>query len=58
MHGQGLHRLYFEAVFCLVPLHLSVDAKGAEGLLAPVFGGSLSEVELVTCLWWLPSALT
>lgn len=40
VHGQGLDSLYFEAVFCLVPLHLSDDAEGAEGLLATVFGGS------------------
>lgn len=42
VHGQGLYSLYFEAVFCLVPLplHVSDDAKGARWHLAPIFGGS------------------
>lgn len=45
VHGQGLYSLYFEAVFCLVPLHLSDDAKGAKGPLAPIFGGSPARSE-------------
>ena len=42
VHGQGLYNLYFEAVFCLVPvpLHVPDDAKGARQHLAPIFGGS------------------
>lgn len=38
--GQGLYSLCFEAVSCLALLHLSDDAKGAKGPLAPIFGGS------------------
>lgn len=42
VHGQGLYRLYFDAIFCLVPLplHVSDDTKGARWHLAPIFGGS------------------
>lgn len=42
VRGQGLYSLYFQAVFCLLPLllHVPDDAKGARRHLGPISGGS------------------